>query len=167
MVLLPPYRSQLIFYFWHQLIWCNSVLLTLWPTYDLRLQQEAPAKWTFNDKFFRFSHNEMERSLCNRLTCPTEETPLSVLPHREYCDSCLSPTKSLVFSRALKISDCKEAKYSTNNQKYCICSFIFLNLCPNFLQTNFIVNLVVSLSCASTTGLHYLFSQALQNVKRW
>jgi len=44
------------------------------------------------------------------LTCPTDETPLSVLPHLEYCDFFLSPTKSLVFSRALKISDCMTPK---------------------------------------------------------
>uniref|UniRef100_A0A2P2LQL7 tRNA pseudouridine38/39 synthase isoform X5 n=1 Tax=Rhizophora mucronata TaxID=61149 RepID=A0A2P2LQL7_RHIMU len=38
------------------------------------------------------------------ITCPTAETPLSVLPHLEYCTSFLLPIKSLVFSRALKIS---------------------------------------------------------------
>lgn len=47
-----------------------------------------------------------ERGCLNELTCPTEDTPLSVLPHLEYIDVFLSPTKSLVFSRALKISPC-------------------------------------------------------------
>ena len=49
-----------------------------------------------------------EKIFLHQLTCPTEETPLSVLPHLEYCDSFLSPTNSLVFSKALKISDCKK-----------------------------------------------------------
>lgn len=44
-----------------------------------------------------------------KFTCPTEETPLSVLPHLEYCISFLStPTTSLVFFRALNISDYTE-----------------------------------------------------------
>lgn len=48
------------------------------------------------------------------LTCPTAETPLSVLPHREYFISFLSPIKSLVLSRALKISDCKKTQSIEN-----------------------------------------------------
>lgn len=54
-----------------------------------------------------------------QLTCPTEETPLSVLPHLEYCKSFFSLSTSLVFSRALNNSDCKkDKKYSQNTHDF-------------------------------------------------
>uniref|UniRef100_A0A2P2LQL3 tRNA pseudouridine38/39 synthase isoform X5 n=1 Tax=Rhizophora mucronata TaxID=61149 RepID=A0A2P2LQL3_RHIMU len=60
------------------------------------------------------------------ITCPTAETPLSVLPHLEYCTSFLLPIKSLVFSRALKISAYKAIGSLKKKNKIIYCKLSFL-----------------------------------------
>lgn len=75
-----------------------------------------------------------ECNICNQHTCPTEETPLSVLPHLEYCNSFLSPTASHVFSRALKISDCKSTKLYKENHKFMLNGYFKCKLVFSFVN---------------------------------
>lgn len=84
--------------------------------FSLGICVKLSKKKTLSKYRLPFSEQTYKKLIALPLTWPTEETPLSVLPHREYCNSFLSPNMSLVLSRALKSSPCMKKPSACANK---------------------------------------------------